>query len=79
LFTNKEKTTHLYKALSVEFHNRLLLGEVRQKESQIIERFNIKKFPTLIAIDKQTDEPTEYTEGKNTFNFFFFFFFFFIL
>ncbi|GES95003.1 disulfide isomerase [Rhizophagus clarus] len=64
LFTNKEKTTYLYKALSVEFHNRLLLGEVRQKESQIIERFNITKFPTLIAVDKQTDEPTKYTGEK---------------
>ncbi|RGB36375.1 hypothetical protein C1646_697398 [Rhizophagus diaphanus] len=64
LFTNKEKTTHLYKALSVEFHNRLLLGEVRQKESEVVERFNIKKFPTLIAIDIKTGESTEYTAEK---------------
>ena len=68
MFTNKERTTHLYKALSVEFHNRLLLGEVKQKESQIIEDFSITKFPTLIAINKQTNESTEFTG-----NFFFFF------
>ncbi|RIA87710.1 hypothetical protein C1645_807174 [Glomus cerebriforme] len=65
LFTNKERTTYLYKALSVEFHNRLLLGEVRQQESRIIEKFNIKKFPTLFAINKQTDEITEFTEKYN--------------
>ncbi|CAI2172969.1 18254_t:CDS:2 [Funneliformis geosporum] len=63
LFTNKEKTTHLYKALSVEFHNRLFLGEVRQKESSVIEKFDIKKFPTLLAIDKNTNEITEF-KGK---------------
>ncbi len=60
LFTNKERTTHLYKALSVEFHNRLLLGEVRQQESPVIKEFNIKKFPTLITINKQTNEVTEF-------------------
>ncbi|CAG8467303.1 9148_t:CDS:2 [Funneliformis mosseae] len=65
LFTNKDKTTHLYKALSVEFHNRLLLGEVRQQESSIIEEFGIKKFPTLLAINKKTNEISEFTEKYN--------------
>ncbi|CAG8444803.1 380_t:CDS:2 [Diversispora eburnea] len=60
LFTSKDKTTPLYKALSIDFKKRLSLGEVRKREKNIIDKFNIKKFPTLIVITKETNEIIEY-------------------
>ncbi|CAJ0641296.1 16254_t:CDS:2 [Entrophospora sp. SA101] len=63
LFTSKDKTTHLYKALSVEFHNRMLLAEVRKFETTILERFNITDFPKFIVIPKDSPyEVIEFTE-----------------
>ena len=35
LFTNKKETTSLYKALAIDYHNRLNLGEVRDTEEDI--------------------------------------------
>lgn len=35
LFTSKKTTTDLYKALSVDFHNRLKLGEVHESEKSV--------------------------------------------
>ncbi|CAG8437068.1 10505_t:CDS:10 [Ambispora gerdemannii] len=50
LFTNKERTTPLYKSLSIDFRNHMLLGEVRQSESEILKKFGINSFPTLLVI-----------------------------
>ncbi|CAG8678627.1 1892_t:CDS:2, partial [Dentiscutata heterogama] len=55
LFTNKDQTTPLYKALSCEFHNRLIFGEVKEKESAIAEKFGVDKFPKLFVIPKGID------------------------
>ncbi|KAG9299478.1 hypothetical protein G9A89_009431 [Geosiphon pyriformis] len=52
LFTNKQRTTTLYKALSVDFHDRLLFGEVRHTDSLVLKRFGVDSFPKLIVIPK---------------------------
>ncbi|CAG8493129.1 104_t:CDS:2 [Scutellospora calospora] len=62
LFTNKDQTTPLYKALSCEFHNRLILGEVKEKESAIVEKFGINKFPKLFIIPKDSKDIIEFTD-----------------
>ncbi|KAI7906435.1 uncharacterized protein BX663DRAFT_427969 [Cokeromyces recurvatus] len=53
LFTNKPTTTPLYKALSVDFKDRLLVGEVKHSEKNIIKEFNIQSFPTLVVISPE--------------------------
>ncbi|CAG8446443.1 16454_t:CDS:2 [Dentiscutata erythropus] len=60
LFTNKDQTTPLYKALSCEFHNRLIFGEVKEKESAIAEKFGVNKFPKLFVIPKESNEAIEF-------------------
>lgn len=62
LFTDKPTTTPLYKALSVEFKDRLLVGEVKQSEKNIVSEFNIQSFPTLIVISPE--HGTVQFEGK---------------
>ena len=47
LFTDKAKTSNTYKALALHFNGRLVLGEVRKQESDIIETFKVKSYPTL--------------------------------
>ncbi|CAG8599382.1 6968_t:CDS:2 [Acaulospora morrowiae] len=64
LFTNKDQTTYLYKALSVDFHDRLLLGEVRKREKIINKKYGVKEYPKLIVISRETDEIVEYKEPE---------------
>lgn len=50
LFTTKATTAPLFKALSVDFNQRLLLAEVRDLQKEIVARFGVEKFPTLLVI-----------------------------
>ena len=48
LFTSRKVTSPIYKLLSTLYKNSIVFGEVHERESQIVQQFNIKKFPTLI-------------------------------
>ena len=50
LFTDKKSTPPLYKALSKDFKGSLIFGEVRQANSNLLQKFKIKELPTLIVI-----------------------------
>ncbi|KAG0741012.1 hypothetical protein G6F62_006851 [Rhizopus arrhizus] len=53
LFTNKPTTTPLYKALSVDFKDRMLVGEVKESERNIVAEFGIRSFPTLVVLSPE--------------------------
>ncbi|KAI8331820.1 hypothetical protein EDC96DRAFT_548709 [Choanephora cucurbitarum] len=53
LFTNKPTTTPLYKALSIDFKDKMLVGEVKSSEKNIIAEFGIQSFPTLLVISPE--------------------------
>ncbi|ORZ03680.1 hypothetical protein BCR43DRAFT_483775 [Syncephalastrum racemosum] len=75
LFTDKPTTSALYKSLSVEFGpDRMLVGEVKKYEKDLVSLFGIQTFPTLYVISpehghvvydgKQKREPlTEFLEA----------------
>ena len=66
LFTSKKVTPPLYKALSKHFLGKLSFGEVRQSEQELIQKFNIKAFPTLYVItDEENYQGVAYTEELN--------------
>ena len=52
LFTDKKTTPTIYKALSKKFLNRLIFGEIRSTEEDLINNFKIKinKFPVIAAL-----------------------------
>ena len=50
LFTSKESTPSLYKALSKFFINKLIFGEVHKSQTELVELFKIKEFPTLMVM-----------------------------
>ncbi|EAS02957.1 hypothetical protein TTHERM_00494090 (macronuclear) [Tetrahymena thermophila SB210] len=49
LFTNKEETPALFKALSAIYRYRLKFVEINQSQTDIIKQFNISNFPTLLV------------------------------
>lgn len=53
MFTNKPTTTPLYKALSVDFKDRMLVGEVKQSERNIISEYGVETFPTLLVVSPE--------------------------
>jgi hypothetical protein len=55
LFTSKKSTPCLFKALSKDFKGKLVFGEIRDSEKELIEKFGIQKFPAILAV----------TDGEN--------------
>ena len=51
LFTQKKTTPAIMKALSSHFKTYLAFGLVRESDTQLVSRFKIKKFPTLIVLN----------------------------
>jgi len=56
LFTNKKETTPLYKALAVDYHYQLNLGEVKDTEKDVVSRFGVTKYPTLVVVPVSGDQ-----------------------
>ena len=51
LFTDKKKTTNLYKALAIEFKDRLTFTEVHKSNTDLVEEFGVKSFPTFVVVE----------------------------
>jgi hypothetical protein len=70
LFTDKPKTPLLFRGLSNWFYDRILFGEVHQDQLELIKRFKVGQFPTLIVYQSHEDEIhldetiIEYYKGK---------------
>jgi hypothetical protein len=56
LFTEKKTTPPLLKALSKEFKGKVLFGEVRASDSELVSRFLVNKFPSLIGISDDGEQ-----------------------
>ena len=67
LFTSKESTPSLYKALSKYFINKLIFGEVHQNQKELVRLFKIKEFPTLMVV--LDEEKNKYEVYKNKMNY----------
>ena len=67
LFTSKNATPSMYKALSKFFINKLVFGEVKQNESELIKLFNVRSFPTLMVILDEEKNKYDLYNGKITY------------
>lgn len=56
LFTDKTQTPLLYRGLSSFYYDRLLFGEIEKDQIDLLKRFQIKIFPTLLLYVTQEDE-----------------------
>jgi thioredoxin-related protein len=50
LFTNKGSTPALFKAISKELKDKLNFGMVKASENELITKFNIQSYPTLMVL-----------------------------
>ena len=67
LFTSKSATPSMYKGLSKYFINKLIFGEVKQTEEELIKLYKIKNFPTLMVILDEEKNKYEQYKGKITY------------
>lgn len=67
LFTDKKGVPMLYKGLSVAFEKKLNFGIVRESDSVLVSKYQVKSFPTILVIKTGERKPFVYT-GKE-FNF----------
>lgn len=51
LFTDKSQSGLIFKGLSNYFYDRILFCEVHKDESYLLNKFNIKKFPSLVVVE----------------------------
>ncbi len=50
LFTARKTTSPLLKALSKHFKGKLAFGEIRNTESELVQKFNVSKFPSVMVL-----------------------------
>ena len=50
LFTQRKVTSPIIKALSKQYKDKLIFGEVKLSETTLAERFGVKNFPTLLVV-----------------------------
>lgn len=55
LFTNKPQTSPLYRSLASEYRDRLSFAEINESSQDLIQEFQITKYPTLIVMKKEGD------------------------
>ncbi|KAJ3058417.1 protein disulfide isomerase (PDI) protein, partial [Quaeritorhiza haematococci] len=60
LASKKSATPALYKALSVEYKNRMVLGEIRSSEKETLSKLDASEFPSVYVIPKGEETPVKY-------------------
>ncbi|PHH49666.1 putative protein disulfide-isomerase [Ceratocystis fimbriata CBS 114723] len=60
LFTDKGVTSTLVKSLAIDFLSQMSIGQVRNKEKNTVEKYNVKKFPTLVLLPASGGDPIFY-------------------
>ena len=50
LFNPRKFTPPLYKALSKQFKGKLLFGEIRQSDKEMVSKFKIQQFPSVLVL-----------------------------
>jgi hypothetical protein len=61
LFTDKKGVPLIFKGLSVAFEKKLFFGLVRHDDDILTQKYNIKKFPTIIVVKANENKPKVYT------------------
>ncbi|PLB41427.1 putative disulfide isomerase [Aspergillus candidus] len=60
LFTEKGTTSALIRALAIDFLDSIKVGQVRSKESDAVEKFEVESFPTLVLLPGEGKDPIVY-------------------
>ncbi|KAH7122147.1 hypothetical protein B0J13DRAFT_456172 [Dactylonectria estremocensis] len=61
LYSNKGTTSPLLRSIAIDFLDVISIGQIRDKEAAAVKHFNIEKFPTLILIPAEGQDPIVYS------------------
>ncbi len=64
-FSDKKGVPVLYKALSVAFENKLLFAIIRNNETELLDRYRVKTYPTLLLVKANEKKPVPYGGQMN--------------
>ncbi|PNS20381.1 hypothetical protein CAC42_5831 [Sphaceloma murrayae] len=62
LFTDKGTTSALLKALAIDYLGSIAVGQARDKEKKLSEKFGITSYPTFVLLPGGSAEPIKYAE-----------------
>lgn len=60
MFTDKGTTSALLRSIAIDFLSVIDVAQVRNKESKAVAKFGIEKFPTLVLVPGEGQEPVVY-------------------
>ncbi|KAJ6779287.1 hypothetical protein PWT90_07902 [Aphanocladium album] len=60
LFTDKGTTSALLRSIAIDYLGVISLAQIRNKESKAVAQFGIEKFPTLVLVPGEGQEPVVY-------------------
>lgn len=60
LFSDKGTTSALLKAIAIDFLGAINVAQIRDKEKEAVEVFNVDKFPTLVLLPGDGKDPVTY-------------------
>jgi len=63
LFTDKKSVPTLFKALALEYRNRLHFGCIKSSEKELVEKYKVEKFPTVLVLPKGEETQVAF-DGK---------------
>jgi len=63
-FTEKKSTPTVIKALSKKFKDKLNFGEIRASETELVQKFGVTQFPTILALKEPEEFIGERYEGE---------------
>mmetsp|Transcript_7153 Transcript_7153/g.7018 ORF Transcript_7153/g.7018 Transcript_7153/m.7018 type:complete len:299 (+) Transcript_7153:155-1051(+) len=55
IFTDRKVTSPQLKAFSKEFKGKVNFGEIRSTETELVKKYSINEFPTLIGLDEESE------------------------
>ncbi|KPI45367.1 putative protein disulfide-isomerase [Cyphellophora attinorum] len=61
LFTEKGTTSALLRAVAIDFLGAIKVSQVRSKETDLVEKYGVTKFPSLVLIPGDEVEPVTYS------------------
>ena len=64
IFTDKKSTPALFKSLSKKYLDKLVFGEIRSSETELLTKFGVDSFPTLLALSDTDGLETSKFEGE---------------
>ena len=65
LFSDKKSPSALIKSLSKTYKGKITFGYVRSTESELFQKFNVQKIPTLLVVTDNDSNEVDVYEGEN--------------